>query len=451
MCGIIGYVGHREAAPILLEGLLSLEYRGYDSAGIAVAEQDGSLSIHKGAGKLRALIEALEDKHPAGHAGIGHTRWATHGKANDINAHPHTDCNGDIVVIHNGIVENYRALKQRLTADGHNFRSETDTEVIPHLLESYMRTGCSLREAAQQVMAELSGAHALVIMSRNHPGLLVAARIGNAGGVAVGFGENETFVASDLPPLLPHTRRIAFLADHELAEITPGSVAFFNGQGQQLPKEPSTLPYDPLAAAKGNHKHFMLKEIMEQPDVIMDSIRGRVNFEPPAVDLEDIPFTRDQIRRIQRVVLVGMGTSLHAAMIGRYYMEQIAGLPAEYDNASEFRYRHAIIGPETLLVSVSQSGETVDTLAAMAEASQHEALQATIANAVGSQASRLAQGVVYTRCGLEIGVCSTKTFIASLVALYLLACHLGRERAPFAPWTTADIAGPAGSLALPDG
>jgi glucosamine--fructose-6-phosphate aminotransferase (isomerizing) len=428
MCGIIGYTGKRSAAPLLLEGLQRLQYRGYDSAGLAVLGASGELIIRKSVGKLTALASRLEDGLPEGSLGIGHTRWATHGRPSDINAHPHQDCRGDVVVIHNGIVENYRALKETLLANGHAFLSETDTEVIPHLVEEALKEGDSLEVAVGRTMRQMEGAHALVAFSRREPGKLVAARAGNAGGVVVGYGQDEMFLASDLPALLPHTQRVAFLADGEIAAVTPCGASYLSSTGAPLDKQPQTVSYDPLSAARGHYKHFMLKEICEQPESVLDTIRGRALFDQPALFLEDVAIPRRRVRQIKRVVLVGMGTSLHAAMIGRHYVEQIAGLPAEVDNASEFRYRRPLLGPDTLVISVGQSGETVDTLAAMDEARRQGALQVTVCNVVGSQATRIADGVVYTRCGLEVGVCSTKTFTAAIVALYMLACYLAQER-----------------------
>ena len=428
MCGIMGYVGSRPAGPILIDGLGRLEYRGYDSAGIAVLAENGGLSIHKRVGKLETLASAIDDRWPNGHEGIGHTRWATHGKPSDINAHPHADCTGDVAVIHNGIVENYLELKTELATAGHSFSSETDTEVIPHLLEHYLGEDEELVTALRKTIGRLEGAHAIVAMSRQHPGTLVTARVGNAGGVVIGYGGGENLLASDLPALLPHTRRVVFLNDGEVAQVTATRVAYWDSEGRPLEKEPQEIPYDSVSAAKGQHKHFMLKEITEQPESILDTIRGRAQFDTPAVQLEDILLSKEQLAKVRRVVFVGMGTSLHAAMIGRHYMERIAGIPAEVDNASEYRYRAPIIAPDTLVVSVTQSGETVDTLAAMEEAKRQGALQITICNVVGSQATRIADGVVYTRCGLEIGVCSTKTFTASVTASYLLACYLGQAR-----------------------
>ena len=427
MCGIIGYVGEQEAAPILLEGLGRLEYRGYDSVGIAVLGNDGGIAVHKRVGKLDRLSSSLGNDLPQGQLGIGHTRWATHGKPSDENAHPHTDCHGDVVVIHNGIVENHQELKQQLLDAGHTFLSETDTEVIPHLIEDRLRQGKNLHGALEATIAALSGAHAILAMSRGEPGTIVAARAGNAGGIVIGYGHGENYVASDLPALLPHTRRVVFLDAGETAHVTSGRITYRRA-GHAVEHEQHVVAYDPVSAAKGNFKHFMQKEIAEQPEAILNTLRGRALFAEARVELEDLNFSSEQLRRITRVVLVGMGTSLHGAMIGRHYIERIAGIPAEVDNASELRYRRPIIGPETLLVSLSQSGETVDTLAAMEEARAKGCLQVTICNVVGSQSTRVAEGVIYTRCGPEIGVASTKTYTAAICALYMLACYLGQER-----------------------
>jgi glucosamine--fructose-6-phosphate aminotransferase (isomerizing) len=428
MCGIIGYVGSREAGPLLLEGLQRLEYRGYDSAGFAVLDGDGELHLRKYAGKLSNLVASLEGIHPPGTVGIAHTRWATHGKPSDENAHPHLDCSGDVAVVHNGIIENYQALRQELLAQGHRFVSETDTEVLAHLIESHLRDGDDLPEALRRAIARIEGAQAIVALSRRHPNRLVAARVGNAGGVVVGYGQHEHFLASDLPALLPETRTVAFLSDGELVELSRDGVCYWDAQGRPIEKEPQTVPLDPVAAAKGPYKHFMLKEIMEQPECVLDTFRGRVLFDPPAVELAELAPLDATLRSVQRVALIAMGTSLHAAMVGRHYFEAIAGLPAEVDNASEFRYREALVGPETLVISVAQSGETVDTLEAMHETKQRGAPQITVCNTPGAQSTRIADATLYTRCGPEIAVASTKTFAASVVALYLLACHLGRLR-----------------------
>jgi glutamine---fructose-6-phosphate transaminase (isomerizing) len=427
MCGIIGYVGEREAAPILLDGLSRLEYRGYDSVGIAVLDERGEIAIHKRVGKLGGLASALSGDTPAGHQGIGHTRWATHGKPSDINAHPHRDCNGDVVVIHNGIVENHEELRQRLLDAGHEFSSETDTEVIPHLLEDHIRAGSDLYQALERTVGQISGAHAILAMSKSEPGTIVAARVGNAGGVVIGYGHGESFLASDLPALLPHSRRVVYLEDGDVARVTAARIVYRRA-GREVERTPQVVAYDPVSAAKGNFKHFMQKEIVEQPEAILDTLRGRALFSESQVELEDLRLSPDQIQKIKRVVLVGMGTSLHAAMIGRHYIERIAGIPAEVDNASELRYRDAIIGPDTLVVSLTQSGETVDTLAAMEAAREKGCPQIVVCNVVGSQATRVADGVVYTRCGPEIGVASTKTYLAAICGLYLLACYMGQAR-----------------------
>jgi glucosamine--fructose-6-phosphate aminotransferase (isomerizing) len=424
MCGIIGYTGERDAAPLLLDGLQRLEYRGYDSAGIAVLD-DGKISITKGAGKLSALRSGLEGAHPAGRTGIGHTRWATHGKPTTDNAHPHCDCSGDVVVIHNGIVENYLPLRAELKAAGHDLRSETDTEVLPHFIESYLRGGADLLSALRSTIARIDGAHAIVVMSAREPGRIIAARVGNAGGVVVGYGAGEMFVSSDLSALLPETQRVAFLADGEIADVTAAGAAYVGFDGEPLAKQPQSVPYDPVSAAKGTYKHFMLKEIMEQPECIMDTFRGRALFDPPGIELEDLHLSDDVLRSVSRVVLLGMGTSMHAALVARTYFERIAGLPAEVDNSSEFRYRDALIGPDTLVISVAQSGETVDTLEAMADAKRRNAPQLTICNTPGAQTTRVADGFVLTRCGPEVAVASTKTLTASITALYLLACRIG--------------------------
>ncbi len=427
MCGIIGYVGEDEAAPILIDGLRKLEYRGYDSVGIAVLEHSGELSVHKREGKLSGLASLLEEKWPRGKQGIGHTRWATHGRPSDVNAHPHTDCSGDLVVIHNGIVENHGEIKQRLVAAGHKFVSETDTEVIPHLLEEQIKTGTDLHGALIATMKQLTGAHAVLAMSKAEPGTVVAGRIGNAGGVVIGYGTGENFIASDLPALLPHTRKLVFLEHGDTARVRAGEVTYTHN-GVSIERAPETIHLDPLSAAKGSYKHFMQKEIAEQPEGILDTIRGRALFGEGRVELDDMRLTPEQLAGIRRVVMVGMGTSLHAAMVGRAFIEKIAQLPAEIDNASEMRYREPLIGPDTLVIAVTQSGETVDTLAAMEEARRKGALLVSITNVPGSQASRTSDGAVHTRCGLEIGVCSTKTYTASITAIYLLACYLAQER-----------------------
>jgi glucosamine--fructose-6-phosphate aminotransferase (isomerizing) len=427
MCGIIGYVGEQEAAPVIIDGLRRLEYRGYDSVGIAILDEKGDLAVRKREGKLSGLATLLEEEWPRGKQGIGHTRWATHGRPSDVNAHPHEDCSGDVVVIHNGIVENHHELRKRLAESGHNFLSETDTEVIPHLIEEQLKVTGDLHKALINTAVELQGSHAILAMSKSEPGTVVAARVGNAGGVVVGYGSGEMFIGSDLPALLPHTSRLVFLEHGDTARVRQDGAAYCHG-GIAIEREPVEVALDPLAAAKGSFKHFMQKEIAEQPEGILDTIRGRALFGESRIEFDDFNLSDDQLSAIRRVILVGMGTSLHSAMIGRTYFEQIAGIPAEFDNASELRYRKPVLGPDTLVVSVTQSGETVDTLAAMDEAKRQGCPQVVITNVPGSQASRVADGAVYTRCGLEIGVASTKTYTASITALYMLACYLGQAR-----------------------
>jgi glucosamine--fructose-6-phosphate aminotransferase (isomerizing) len=434
MCGIVGYAGDREAGPLLLDGLQRLEYRGYDSAGIAVIEAFGNgneIAIVKTAGKLSVLRGGLDGAYPAGSTGIGHTRWATHGKPTEGNAHPHRDCRGNIVVIHNGIVENYLDLRAELKTGGHDLRSETDTEVLPHLVESYMDEGADLLTAFRSTLARLQGAHAIVVMTTRPDGGIdgfVTARVGNAGGVVVGYGDGEMFLASDLAAVLLETQQVVFLDDGEIACVSKGGASYVDFAGNAIVKDPQHVPFDPVSAAKGAHKYFMMKEIMEQPECIIDTFRGRAIFEPAAVELEDLGLSDHVLRAVGRVMLIGMGTSMHAAMVGRTYFERVAGIPAEVDNSSEFRYRDALIGPETLVISVAQSGETVDTLEAMADAKRRSAPQLTICNTPGAQTTRVADGFVLTRCGPEVAVASTKTLTASITCLYLLACYAGHVR-----------------------
>ncbi len=427
MCGIIGYVGDEQAAPILLEGLARLEYRGYDSAGIAVLDGD-QLSMEKRAGKLGILATAVDGRLPAGTLGMGHTRWATHGGVSDQNAHPHLDCDGNVVVIHNGIVENFASLRAELKAAGHTLVSETDTEVIPHLIEGYVRQGLPLVEAVRQTINRLEGAAALVVIARSEPDKIVGARVANAGAVVVGYGDGEMLLASDLPALLKRTRRVAYLSHGEIVTVTRDGAEYSDAAGNPLTKRPITVPYDLAAAEKGQYRHFMQKEIFEQPAALLNTIRQHANLEEGTIHFEGVKLTAAQIAAIRRVVLIGMGTSLHAAMIGRAYFERIAHLPTEVDNASEFRYRAPVVGPDTLVVSISQSGETVDTLAAMEEADRHRCPQITICNVEGAQTTRVAGGTVLTRCGPETGVASTKTFTASITALYMLAAWLGYQQ-----------------------
>ena len=427
MCGIIGYAGGEQAGPILLDGLARLEYRGYDSAGVAIWDGE-RVDVRKAAGKLSSLRAQFAEAPLTGRTGMGHTRWATHGRVNDVNAHPHRDCQGNVHVIHNGIVENFVSLREQLRARGHRFASDTDTEVIPHLIEERLRDGSDLLSALRLAAAELRGAHAIVAMAESEPGVLVATRLGNAGGVVIGYGEEAMLLASDLPALLPLTRRVSFLYDGEIARLTRDTALFVDMAGAPLAKEVTTVPFDEIAARKGQYKHFMQKEMYEQPEALTNTIRPKITLDPPAVHLPDVGLTSEQARALNRVVLIGMGTSLHALMIGRAYFERFAGLPAEVDNASEFRYRDAPLDGRTLVVSMSQSGETVDTLEAMAAAKRAGALQVTICNVPGAQSTRVADGTVYINAGPEVAVASTKCYSSAVAALYLLACWLGRER-----------------------
>ncbi len=429
MCGIVGYVGQDEAAPIVLEGLSRLEYRGYDSAGIAVLADNRDLVVAKDAGKLSNLRGTLDGALPLGKTGIGHTRWATHGGATQRNAHPHTDVAGDVVVIHNGIVENYRELRDELIAAGCDFKSETDTECIPHLIADGVSRGMDLVEATRAALRRVEGAAAVLAMRRQEPGVIVAARLANAGGVVIGHGQGEMFIASDLPAIADKAARVVFLEDGEVARVTAEGATYTDLNGRLLTKTPQTLPSGSFVAGKGLYDHFMAKEIAEQPEAVLDTMRGAIEFDPPGVSLPDLKLTSGDIAMIRRVVLLGMGTSFHSAQIGRTYIEQLAGLPAEADNASEYRYRNPVLDRSTLVIAIGQSGETVDTLAAMHQAKRQGARVMAICNTPGSQATRAGDsGTVFMRCGAEVAVCSTKTFLGSLVAIYLLACHLGQQR-----------------------
>jgi len=428
MCGIIGYTGLRAAAPILMEGLASLEYRGYDSAGIAVISPNGETVVRRAPGKLSQLRATLENGLPEGASGIGHTRWATHGGPTEINAHPHADCRNEVMVAHNGIVENYLELKQELLESDHHFTSETDAECIPHLIEGYLAEEYSLEEAVRATAGRIRGANAVVVMSARDPEKIVGFRLGHAGGIVVGYGQNEMLVASDLPALLPHTREVVYLAGGEMVTLTRQAAHYTLLDDTPIEKTISHVAYDPESAARGAYAHFMLKEIDEQPQAVLDTMRGRVSFGGARVELEDMPFSDEEMRGFKRVLFLGMGTSLHAAMVGRWWMETLARVSSEADNSSEFRYRDAVIDESTLIVSVSQSGETADTLAAMEEATRKTVRQLTLCNHEGAQSTRMADGTILLRAGLEIGVAASKTFVCSLTALYMLAIHMGANR-----------------------
>ncbi len=423
MCGIVGYVGTRDAVPVILEGLRRLEYRGYDSAGIAVVK-DGTLQRRRSAGKLANLVDSLKTTPVDGAWGIGHTRWATHGRPSEENAHPHQDCQGKIVVVHNGIIENFMALKTRLAAAGHRFVTQTDTEIIAHLVESHYQG--SLEAAVRKSLAELEGIYALVLLHRDEPQTLVAARMGPP--MVVGLGEGERFLASDIPALLPYTRDFLFLDDGDIVVVTPETTRVVNVAGAAVERTPQRISWDPVQAEKGGYRHFMLKEIHEQPRAVRDTLLGRISLEEGDVNLEELGAAAGGLRRAERVVLLACGTSWHAALVGKFLLEQVAGIPTEVDYGSEFRYRTPLVGETTLAVAISQSGETADTLAAFREAKRRGALPIGICNVQGSMLTREAAGTLMTHAGPEIGVASTKAFSSQLVALSLLALHLGRLR-----------------------
>ena len=426
MCGIVGYVGDKSAIDIVLEGLRRLEYRGYDSAGAAVIGPEG-LQIRRAAGRIKVLEGILRERPIDGPIGLGHTRWATHGRPTDENAHPHTDGSGELVVVHNGIIENYLPIKERLQAQGHVFKSDTDTEVIAHLVQRHLQDAPRLDEAVRRALRELRGSYAIVVLHRRMPDRLVAAKLG-AGSVVVGLGENETFLASDIPAILSHTRDVVVLEDEDVAVITRAGVEITDLDGAPVQRTPSRILWDPIMAEKGGYRHFMLKEIFEQPRAAADTMRGRVHLEGGTVVLPDVQLDPDVLAGLQRIVLVACGTSYHAAIVGRFMLERLTGITCEVDIGSEFRYRDAVVGPETLIVAISQSGETADTLGAVKSARAKGAPIVGITNVVGSALAREATGTLYTHAGPEIGVASSKTFTATLIACYLLALWLGRRR-----------------------
>ena len=422
MCGIVGYVGARQVTPLLVGGLRRLEYRGYDSAGLAVLNPaTGHVDVVRSAGKL-AVLEGELTRHPLpGTVGIGHTRWATHGRPSEANAHPHRV--GGVAVVHNGIIENYLELKQRLQAAGREFSSETDTEIVAHLLDEALGAGApTLVAALRQALAQVVGAYALVVVSEKHPGQIVAAK--NASPLVIGLGDGETFLASDVPAILEHTREVVFLEEGEVAELTPAGAKLSNLAGEPVTRPSRRITWDAVQAEKNGYPHFMLKEIHEQPRAIADTLRGRLRLDAADVDLEGIEIDPTKLRR---VVLVACGTSYHAGLIGKFMIEALARVPCEVDLASEFRYRGPVVGPDDLLIAISQSGETADTLAAAREAKALGCRVLAISNVVDSAIPRLAAGTVYTHAGPEIGVASTKCFTAQLAALALIALHLGRR------------------------
>ncbi len=428
MCGIVGYVGPRDATPIILEGLKRLEYRGYDSAGLAVVQADGSIGVRREAGKLSELVDLVQTDPVSGHTAIGHTRWATHGEPSRRNAHPHVGVTGQVAAVHNGIIENFVPLRQELEAEGRRFASETDSEVVVHLVEAYIAGGADLETAVRQALRQVQGANAFVFLSSREPDRLVAARIGNAGGITVGIGKGEMFIASDIPAILEHTRDMIFIEDRQLAVVTRDGAHVTTLGGEPVLPEIYTIPWDPVAAAKGTYRHFMQKEIYEQGRSITDTIRGRAKLEAGRVRLENLELTPDEARSLEKIIIVACGTSAYAGQVAKFIIETLARLPVEVDYGSEFRYRDPIINGNTAVLAITQSGETVDTLAAMEEARGKGARLWAIVNVVGSQAMRTSEGYILMHAGPEIGVASTKAFTASLVDLYLLGCYLGELR-----------------------
>ena len=428
MCGIVAYIGPANATEIVLEGLQRLEYRGYDSAGIAIGTGQG-IERRRSVGKLRNLVALLQDAPLSGHIGMGHTRWATHGGVTEANCHPHTDSEELIVVIQNGIVENYRQLKGRLIEEGVPFASQTDTEVIAQLVAKYYARGQNdLPTAVRRTLKDLKGPSAIVVMSALEPDRLVAARLGNAGGVVLGVGDGEMFIASDMPAILDHTQKMIFLDDGEVAVVTAQGAEIMDLEGQSVHKEATTVSWNPISAAKEGYKHFMLKEIHEQSRSVTDAIRGRVDFDKGLVLLPDLDGLKPVLPHLRRLHAVACGTAWHACLLAKFLIEDLARLPVEVDYGSEFRYRDPLLEPGSVVLIISQSGETVDTLAAMEAAHERGMQSIALVNVVGSQAARRADGVVYLNAGPEIGVASTKAFTSQVVASYLLAIYLAQAR-----------------------
>ena len=430
MCGIVGYIGNRKSVPIILDGLRRLEYRGYDSAGLAVLEDDGNLVVRRASGKLRNLEEAIRMSPVDGSYGIGHTRWATHGRPTEENAHPHSGPGQDVVLVHNGIVENYLSLKHELEGQGHVFKTETDTEVIAHLIERHFHNGggtrIPLEEAVRKAARQLTGVFAIAVIARSEPNKIVAARSGPP--VVIGLGDKEYFVASDVPAILSHTRDMFFLDDGDVAVLTPDGVHLSDLSGRAVKRQVTHVLWDPIMAEKGGYKHFMLKEVFEQPRAVRDTLLGRVGQESGRIFLDEMDISEKEFREFKQIKIVACGTSWHAALAGKFMIEKLARIPVEVDYGSEFRYRDPIISPGTLTVVISQSGETADTLAAQREAKQKGSKTLAICNVVGSMVTREAAGTLYTHAGPEIGVASTKAFTSQLTALFILAMYLAQAR-----------------------
>ena len=432
MCGIVGYVGNKQVVPLIIDGLRKLEYRGYDSAGIAVVNEDHDLEIRRAEGKLRNLEEAIRLSPLDGTYGIGHTRWATHGRPTEENAHPHRDCTGRVVVVHNGIIENYLQLKERLSKNDHQFVTETDTEIIAHLIEEHLKAGDTFEKAVRETTKELRGIFALSIINADEPDLVIAVRQGPP--VVIGLGDREFFVASDIPPILQHTRDVFFLGDGEIAILTRDSVRVTDFEGNSVEPAIQRITWDPIMAEKGGFKHFMLKEIYEQPRAVRDTVQGRISLATGRVFLDDMKnITEADFKRVTSIKIAACGTSWHAGLAGKYMIEQLARLSVDVDYASEFRYREPVMDEDTLLLVISQSGETADTIAALREAKEQGSKVLAICNVQGSMIMREADGTILTHAGPEIGVASTKAFTSQMIALYLLGLYLGELRGTVSP------------------
>ncbi len=432
MCGIVGYIGDKNATPIILSGLKKLEYRGYDSAGLAILI-DGQIEVRRNAGKLVNLEKNLGELPIAGTMGIGHTRWATHGEPTARNAHPHLSSTGEVVVVHNGIVENFIELKEELVAEGVVFQSDTDTETIVHLIDKFFSVTTDLESSVRKALELIKGAHGIVVFSSREPDKIIAARIGNAGGVVIGLGEGENYIASDIPAILEHTRRLIFLESRQMAVVTRESVKISTIEGTAVNAQVSSVAWDPVSAEKGEYRHFMQKEIHEQVRSLTDTLAGRVNFKEGSIRLPQLNLNPERAKNIEKIILTACGTASHAGMVGRILIERIARIPATMEIASEFRYADPIVDEKTTVIAISQSGETADTLAAMEEARQKGATIWSIVNAIGSQAMRIADGFISMQTGPEIGVASTKAFTAPLVDLYMLAVLLADLRGTLHP------------------
>ena len=426
MCGIVGYVGVKDAATIVLDGLKKLEYRGYDSAGIVSV--NGELDIRRAEGKLFNLEMKLQERPLEGQLAIGHTRWATHGPPIERNAHPHVDEANDVAVVQNGIVENFIALRTQLQQEGHQFRSDTDTEVITHLIDKFLAGGDELVDACRQAFQLLEGAHAIAVISKREPDRIVTARLGNAGGVIIGLGQGENYLASDIPAILEHTQQVVYLEDQELAVITADGVEYTRLDGTSITKMAQNITWDPISAVKGRYRHFMQKEIHEQPQSIQDTLRGRIDFATGQVTLEELSLSPAEARALNRIDIVACGTSAYSGLVGKFIIENLAGVNVSVDYASEYRYRNPLIDAKTVVLAITQSGETVDTLAAMEEGRSKGAKLWSIVNVQGSMAHRLSDGAILMQAGPEIGVASTKAFTATLTDLILLGMYLGQQR-----------------------